>query len=353
MGVFGRIHRSPVMKRVRWHLKRLASKLDKHFFYALLLGLIGVVVVAATAVALIEKDFSASSLAESAYWAFTTVMGQGDSGYVTTPGGWAVGWLLGLFGVGIVAAVTGALVGFFIDALLKEGQGMGASGYEGHIVVCGWNSTARDLIDEFRSDDYDADVVVVCDREHNPAGDGVYFVRGDTTDAAVLARAGIEHAEAAIIFPEDMTDASDMRSILVVLAIESMAPQVRTVVEVNNPRHVPHFKRADVDEVLVTSRLASHLMARTAMYPGLSAIVADLVSGGDGAELYRVDLPREYAGLSVAEVSDRFRSEHQATLLAVSRNGSQHLNPPADFRLEPDDDAIVIAESLESLVTTS
>ena len=23
---------------------------------------------------------------------------------------------------------------------------MGASGHEGHVVVCGWNSTARDLI---------------------------------------------------------------------------------------------------------------------------------------------------------------------------------------------------------------
>ena len=29
-----------------------------------------------------------------------------------------------------------------IDYLLKEGQGMGASGYRDHIIVCGWNSTS-------------------------------------------------------------------------------------------------------------------------------------------------------------------------------------------------------------------
>jgi voltage-gated potassium channel len=32
------------------------------------------------------------------------------------------------------------------------------------------------------------------------------------------------------------------------MAIESMAPQVRTVVEVNNPAHVEHFRRAKADE---------------------------------------------------------------------------------------------------------
>ena len=48
-----------------------------------------------------------------------------------------------------------------------------------------------------------------------------------------------------------------MRSILTVMAIESIAPEVRTVVEANNPSHIDHFRRADADEILVTSRLAS------------------------------------------------------------------------------------------------
>ena len=60
--------------------------------------------------------------------------------YVTSPGGYIIGWLLAFFGVAIVAAITGALVGFVIDFLLKEGQGMGAAGFRDHIVVCGWNA---------------------------------------------------------------------------------------------------------------------------------------------------------------------------------------------------------------------
>ena len=345
----GTVFHSAFLRRVMWHVRRVAKQVDRRFFAALLSGLVVVVSLAAIAITLLEKDFTLAAFGESFYWGITTVLGQGDSSHVTTPLGWVVGWMLALFGIGILATITGALVGFVIDFLLKEGQGMGAAGHKGHIVVCGWNATARDLIDELRSDEFDREVVVVHEAERNPAGDDAYFVRGDTTDAEDLKRAGIEEAAAAIICPTDASNEADMRSILTVLAIENLAPAVRTVVEVNNPKHVEHFKRAKVDEVLVSSRLAAHLLARTAMYPGLSGVVADMVAGGDGSELYRVELPDGYLGVSIDELSARMRRDHQATVLAVSRNGSSFINPPSDFRLKPGDDAVVVAESLGTL----
>ena len=227
---------------------------------------------------------------------------------------------------------------------------MGASGYKDHIVVCGWNSTARDLITELSGDDYDAKIVLLADLERNPVADNdIYFVRGATSNEADLKRAGIENARTAIVCPADSSNEADMSSILAVLAIESTAPHVRTVVEVNNPDHVAHFRRADVDEVMVTSKLASHLLARSALYPGLSELVTDLVSGGEGSELYRVELPEELAGFSIDDVSALMRKEHGATLLAVNRDGHTFNNLATDFKLEPGDDLIVVAESLGSL----
>jgi voltage-gated potassium channel len=236
-----------------------------------------------------------------------------------------------------------------IDFLLKEGQGLGASGYREHIVVCGWNATARDLINELRGDDYKIKVVVLNDSDKNPAGSGVYFVRGDPTNAEDLTRAGITEASAALVFPSDGSDDADMRSILSVMAIESVAPGVRTVAEVNNPRHEAHFRRAGVDELLVTSKIASHLLARSALYPGLSALVTDIVSGGEGSELYRISLPDEYCGLTIDALSARLRSDHHATLLSVNRGGHAFVNPPSDFVLDSGDDCIVVAQSLGTL----
>jgi voltage-gated potassium channel len=100
---------------------------------------------------------------------------------------------------------------------------------------------------------------------------------------------------------------------------------------------------------MVTSRLASHLLARSALYPGLSELVTDLVSGGEGAELYRVDLPDECVGQPIDEVSAMLRRDHGATLLGVTRGSRTFNNLQTDFMLEAGDDLIVIAESLGDL----
>lgn len=117
----------------------------------------------------------------------------------------------------------------------------------------------------------------------------------------------------------------------------------------NNPKHVEHVQRANADEILVTSRLASRLLARTALYPGLAALVTDIVSGGEGSELYRVELPEEYVDLDIDGLSARMRRDHGAPLLAVTRDGHTLANPPSDSRLRRGDTAVVVAEHLAGL----
>jgi voltage-gated potassium channel len=340
---------SPLVRRVAWHIRRVGGKLDRRFFLSLAQGIVGIVVLAAILITILEKPWTLESVFDSFNWGLATVLGSGDAGFVSSPGGRVVGWLLILFGVALLGTITGALVAMIIDFLLKEGQGLGASGYRDHIVVCGWNSTARDLLNELRGDDYRLRVVVIADLDKNPAGGDAYYVRGDPTDGEALERAGIRQAAAALVFPNDASDAADMQSILTIMAIESMAPGVRTVAEVNNPRHDAHFRRAGVNELLVTSKIASHLLARSALYPGLTGLVTDIVSGGEGSELYRITLPDEYCGKTIDEVAALLRAEHSATLLSINRGGQAFVNPGAAFRLEPGDDAIVVAESLGKL----
>ncbi len=346
---FSHLFESPLMRRIQFYARRARGQLDRRFFVTLIEGILIIVLIAAALITLLEKSWTLGAFGTSFYWGLTTVLGQGDPSYITSPAGWVISWLLILFGVALFGTITGALIAIVIDFLLKEGQGMGASGYTDHVVVCGWNTTARDLIQELKSDAYKVKIVVVAPVDKNPAGDGVYFVRGDPTEPDDLERAGIVHALAALIFPVDDSNDADMRSILTVIAIESMAPQVRTVVEVNNPRHADHFRRARVNELLVSSQVGARLLARSALYPGLTELVSDIVSGGEGSELYRVQIPDEYLDLSVDDVSARLRADHRATLLSINRGGKAFVNPPSDFRIEHGDDAVVVAESLGTL----
>ena len=197
---------SPIVRRVAWHVRRVAGQLDRRFFLTLAQGIVGVVLIAAILITLFERPWTFESVFDSFNWGIATVLGQGDSAFVTSPAGRIIGWLLILFGVAMLGMITGALVAMVIDFLLKEGQGLGASGYKDHIVICGWNTTARDLIAELRGDDYQQKVVILAELEKNPAGDGVYFVRGDATNEEDLDRAGIKEASAALVFPADASD---------------------------------------------------------------------------------------------------------------------------------------------------
>ncbi len=339
----------PLLRRLAWYGQRVREQLNTRVVLTVVEVIAAVVVTAAVLVTVLEKQVTIGDFGRTLYWAFTAILGADEASYVTTPAGWIIRTVLVIVAVFMLAIITATIIAVIVDFLLKEGQGLGASGFRDHIVICGWNTTARHLVQELRGDDYRLRVVLLHESERNPGGDAVYFVRGDPTDVEDLGRAGIRDAQAALIFPAEPTNDADMRSILTIMAIDSVAPQVRTVAEVSNPRHVDHFRRAGVDEVLVTSRVASHLLARSALYPGLSSLVTDIVSGGAGSELYRVTLPEEYVGLTLDEISARLRRDHRATLLAIGRGGESIVNPPSDFELQPGDDALVVAESLGSL----
>ena len=163
--------------------RRVRGAVDRRFFVTLVGASSSSSLIAALLITVVEKPMTFGSLGRRSTGAIQTILGQGDSSYVTSPVGWVVGWFFSLFGVAIIGTLTGALVALVIDFLLKEGQGLGASGYQDHIVVCGWNSTARDLIDELAATSTGRRSSSSPTLDKNPAGDGVYFVSGDSTDA--------------------------------------------------------------------------------------------------------------------------------------------------------------------------
>jgi len=338
----------PVLHRVGWHLQRVKNQIDPRTGTLLGSILLGIVLAAAAAVTLQEGPLTFDQLGESIYWAVTTLLGSGDASFVSSLGGRMVSGALIVSSLTFLAVVTGLIIGFIVDVLLKEGQGMGVAGMSGHIIVCGWSATAREVITELRADDPLREVVLLADLERGPTDSAAHFVRGDPAVSEDLERAGIRDASAAIVFPQQPGDDGDMRSILIVMAIEEMAPEVRTVVEVANPRNVAHLKRAHADEVIATSEFVAHLLARSSVHAGLVGLVMSMVSGGEGSELYRIPVPSSLTDLTAEEASQLLRRQHSAVLIAVIRDGQNVVNPPGDLRLQAGDELVVLAQSADT-----
>ena len=65
-------------------------------------------------------------------------------------------------------------------------------------------------------------------------------------------------------------DAEDMdsRTLLTVLAIETLAPSVYTCVEVIRSENLEHFANTHADEIVISAKLTGALLAHSAATPG-------------------------------------------------------------------------------------
>lgn len=337
----------PLFHRIGWHLQRVAQHFDPRTTLVLGGTLGALVLVAALLVTWIEGPVTFQQFGEAIYWAINTLLGSGDPGFVNTFSGRFISGVLIVASLTFLAVITGLVIGFIIDVVLKEGQGLGVAGLTGHVVVCGWNDTAREVLEELHEDKHQ--VVVLADLESPPTGSRAHFVRGDPSVEEDLERAGIREAASAIVFPEHPGEDADMRSILIVMAVKHLAPDVRTVVEAASPKNIPHLKRAHADEVIATPKFVAHLLARSSVHAGLVDLVMDMVTGGEGSELYRIPIPSDFADATAGEAGPALRNGHRAVLLAVIRDGRNVVNPPADFLLQHGDELLILAESVDSL----
>src|SRR5690242_17450683 len=80
----------PLLSRLAFHVRRMTGGLERGFFLRLAVALSSFVVVAAGLLTAIEGPRDdvgsiASKFGDSFYWGVTTVLGNGDTGYVETP----------------------------------------------------------------------------------------------------------------------------------------------------------------------------------------------------------------------------------------------------------------------------
>ena len=192
---------APFVRRMAWYGRQLREQLNPRMVVNVLVALLVVVALVALVEMLGERQISLADYALSLFWALTSLMGNGDPGFASGPVGGILYVVLIAIGLIMIGLVTGAIIAVIIDFLLKEGQGLGASGFREHIVICGWNPTAREAVDELRSDTYKRKLVLIHDAERNPAEKLVDDVRGDLLNGDDLALADIKDAEAALSSP--------------------------------------------------------------------------------------------------------------------------------------------------------
>ena len=277
---------------------------------------------------------------DSLWWSVVTytTVGYGDR-FPVTAAGRAFTIAMMFSGLLVTAVVSGTIASIFVDRKLREGRGLQDIAAKGHVVVCGWNRRAQEVVagvanlftaertgrrrrkspDVILVNEMDAELAQEIAAEHRALN--VRFVRGDFTSERVLRRAAVETASSAIIVSDEsggnsMEDA-DQRVIVAALAINAINESIRISAELIHADNEPHLRRARVEDVIVAGEFNGYLHASATRTVGLPVLVKELLTFGSAHNLVQESLPEEFVGKTFAELSHHYLHADRMSLVGL------------------------------------
>ena len=214
-----------------------------------------------------------------------TTIGYGD--FSSTTVGARLGTTVFIVIIGLAAFTTsvGLLVDWVVELRERERSGMGKSDARDHLIIVNFpgESRVRQVISEFLTDAQheDRDIVIVTDGiERLPfVMTNVSFVRGSPLEEDTYRRAGIEHAEQAIILSTGYDDPrSDSYVASVAFVVENLNPDINIVAECMDSRHAALFSKSDQVSLVYALSLVTNLLVQEAQDPGVSLVTQAITS---------------------------------------------------------------------------
>ena len=249
-------------------------------------------------------------------------------------------------GVGLAGLFTGTVASILVEHQLRRHD---VSNFEmdDHLVLCNWGPRGLAWIREVHSKIIqdkrpvviihdDTEQINLPDKQDDPAFNDVYIVKGDPTNEVVLRRARVPTAHSVVILTDERQGVyADGKSILICIAIRDLArgeDQPNVAVECQNPNNRHRLHRAGADEIISSDELGLRLLARTAIYHGMTRVYQELLTvGRDANEMYLSPVPEELVGRDFVEISSMFlrhRDDKRSCLLiGLQRGDNMILNP--------------------------
>ncbi len=295
------------------------------------------------------KNDNIDSFGDALWWGIVTLatVGYGDISPITLAGR-IVGAFVILFGIGFIGLFTASIASIFIDRKLRQNRGLKAlKNLNGHIIICGWNYIANEIISEIHLDNKDREIVIIASLDEKPIDeDHVYFIKGNSADISKLEMACFRTADVAIVLHDDsnLGNSGDGQGILTVLAIKKEQPNIYVCIQILDENNVEHCKRAGADEIIVTGGMTSKLLVQAALDHGVTRVVSELMSQKYGNEIYKIPCPQKYIGLDFKSALAEFKDDYDGIIIGIEKPNQLLTNPKSNVVLDKGDYMIVISE---------
>lgn len=209
-----------------------------------------------------------------------------------------------------------------------------------HVVVIGYGTKGRSAVTTMIRNDVDPSKIVVIDSSPRALGDagrdGVAAIEGDATRRELLQRAEISRAREVVI-----TMDRDDSAILTTLTVRRLNPSAHVVVACREHDNVSLLRQSGADAVVTSSDAVGRLLGLSAVSPNLGNVIEDILSSGEGLEVFeRLAKPEEVGHSPAAITKER--------VVAVVRNKTmRRFYDPAVAELQTGDHVIVVRQAPE------
>jgi voltage-gated potassium channel len=212
------------------------------------------------------------------WWAIVTFasVGYGDKIPITLPGR-VVGMVLILSGIAVMPVFAGLIASVFVEDRMKGAKGLKNITDNHHIVICGWNNSAENMLKAL-ADRMKNDTLVVLvgnytvDFYESLQGKfpelNLKFVRGETSQEEVLRRANVMGASSIFILADTQGDVqtADDRVVIVANAVHYLAGEHhRITVQLMSGANKNLLLRLGIENILIYDEMGGFLLANNAL----------------------------------------------------------------------------------------
>lgn len=287
---------------------------------------------------------------ESLYWAMVTIatIGYGDI-VPTTQGGKVLAMIMAFLGIGLFATMVTFMTNHFLNSTMRRLFGLESCRWKNHVIICGWNESVESAINELLSTPGVKVAVVRPPTVGSIEGrENLTVVPDDPMREEALRKAGIDRASHIIVSMGD-----DSKTILTVLTVKRLRPDVKVVAEALNSKHVPLIKQAGAEHVVNSLSFSGRLLASSIYKPGVVAMFEEISTSGVGNDVLEVDAPRQLIGKRFREALIELKEKYDTLIVGLRRGDRTIVNPDLDETLRQGDSLLVICtqESFKKLAS--
>lgn len=295
------------------------------------------------------------SIGDALYWGVITIstVGYGDLYPISKEAKFITAIMIG-GGIILVSALTGLFSASLVSRLMSLNEGsLKMPNLEDHIIICGWNETAEEIVEQIiKTKLYtEKPVVIITNLHKNQLGidlpKSIIYKRGDFIQENILLDVGIDKAEHVVIVAEREEGLSernvDARTALASMLIRTLNPKANLYVEILLDEDADIFKkRINIQEVIIHGQILGKILFSSILNPGLASFLNSFMDNERGLIKIKVSGFKDIK--TFGELITLARKYNHLPI-GIERKGEIIINPEDNFVLDKDDYVFLIPSS--------